>query len=132
MFHIFDHWRQRKNSGLSPIIWNSSCNVLSDIEQPYKYLRTAELCRTGEIHQRDANNSGISSEEDFRQELDQISEDDLESQHSSSPTTPTADTQEASGGDPTHMSGPIHGPSTVHLCESALLFRQWNINLSNI
>jgi hypothetical protein len=34
VFQLFDHWRHQRQSGLAPIIWNSSCDILTDIERP--------------------------------------------------------------------------------------------------
>ena len=87
VLQIFDHWRQRKESGLSPIIWNPSCDILADIDRPYNYLRTMEN------RWRDADNSDSSPDEDFREELEAIPEDDLESHHSPSSTPPPAGTR---------------------------------------
>ena len=87
VFHILDHWRQRKESGLPPIVWNPSCDILADIDRPYKYLRSTEN------RWRDADNSDSSQDEDFRKELEDIPEDDLDSQRSPSLTPPPAGTR---------------------------------------
>ena len=81
---IFNHWRHQKASRLAPIIWNPSCDVLVDVDQPYKYLQTTVK------HRRDANSSDSSIGENFRKELEGIPEDDQESNHSPSLTPPPA------------------------------------------
>jgi hypothetical protein len=38
VFQLFDHWRHQRQSGLAPIIWNSSCDILADIERPIQRI----------------------------------------------------------------------------------------------
>jgi hypothetical protein len=101
VFHLLDHWRQRQESGLTPLIWNPSCELLADAEQQSKHVRsrrdiqhdsdseddsgeediTTELGRR-DIH-HDHNSENDSGEEDFTKELENVFENDAESRHSS-------------------------------------------------
>ncbi|KAI9435908.1 hypothetical protein BJY52DRAFT_1230612 [Lactarius psammicola] len=39
VFDLLNHWRQRKQDHLEPLIWVSSCPLLKDVEQPSKHRR---------------------------------------------------------------------------------------------
>jgi len=101
VFYLLDHWRQRQESGLTPLIWNPSCELLADAEQQSEHVRsrrdiqhdhdseddsgeediTKKLGQT-DIH-HDHNSENDSGEEDFTKELENVFENDAESRHSS-------------------------------------------------
>ena len=73
VFELLDHWRQRRQSGLDPIIWNRSCEILADCDEsaePVHSRRPRSSKRTLE---------SIPDDEDFSEELARISTHDSES-----------------------------------------------------
>ncbi|KAH9010972.1 hypothetical protein EDB85DRAFT_2160497 [Lactarius pseudohatsudake] len=42
IFQLLDHWRQRQKEGLIPLIWNPSCELLSNIDQPAQRVRNPQ------------------------------------------------------------------------------------------
>jgi hypothetical protein len=73
VFRLLDHWRQREESGLTPLIWNSSCELLADMERQSKPIRS----RSKSQNNRDSDSD--SGEENFAAQLGKISESDSES-----------------------------------------------------
>ncbi|KAF8263343.1 hypothetical protein EI94DRAFT_1704054 [Lactarius quietus] len=71
VFHLFDHWRQQKQSRLNPIIWNPSCEIMADIERP--------------VRRRQTQRRNSEEEEDFGPAMARVAEDDMEHQYSVSP-----------------------------------------------
>ena len=72
VFELFDHWRQRRQSGLAPIDWNRSCEFMVGVDESAEQVhnpRPRSRKRTPES----------SSDEDFSGELAQISANDSES-----------------------------------------------------
>ncbi|KAI9437857.1 hypothetical protein BJY52DRAFT_1230006 [Lactarius psammicola] len=59
VFDLLQHWRQRKQDHLEPLIWVSSCPLLKDVEQPSKH-RQALKRRQG--HDTDVGGSNHSSD----------------------------------------------------------------------
>jgi hypothetical protein len=74
VFELFEHWRQRRRSGLPPISWNPSCNLLADVDQSAEDVHIRMTKRSEPNLERD------SDEEDFSGELAGINENDSESQ----------------------------------------------------
>ncbi|KAH9017443.1 hypothetical protein EDB84DRAFT_1566833 [Lactarius hengduanensis] len=37
VFELLDHWRQREKAGLTPLIWNRSCDLLADVDEPAQH-----------------------------------------------------------------------------------------------
>ena len=92
VFHLLDHWRQRKESGLAPLIWNSSCELLADVEHYSEDVRNRRQI------QSDHSSESDEDEEDFANQLAKISEDDSESP--SPPPSPSPHPMERGLGDP--------------------------------
>ncbi|KAF8265972.1 hypothetical protein EI94DRAFT_1803700 [Lactarius quietus] len=82
VFHLFDHWRQRKQSRLDPIIWNPSCKIMADIERPVRRRQTRRPVHSSN-NREPRRNSG--EEEDFGPAMAGVAEDDIEPQYSVSP-----------------------------------------------
>ncbi|KAF8271899.1 hypothetical protein EI94DRAFT_1697896 [Lactarius quietus] len=82
VFRLFDHWRQWKQSGFNPIIWNPSCEIMADIERPVRRKQTWRLVHSSN-NREPRRNSG--EEEDFGPAMARVSEDDMEPQYSVSP-----------------------------------------------
>ena len=59
VFDLLNHWRQRKQDHLEPLIWVSSCPLLKDVEQPSKHRRAPKR-RQG--HNTDVGGSSDSSD----------------------------------------------------------------------
>ncbi|KAF8261683.1 hypothetical protein EI94DRAFT_1888976 [Lactarius quietus] len=96
VFQLLDHWRQHEDNGLSPLIWNSSCEVLDGGELCTEYIHTHEERKGKTTSSKEASpmrahtsssetESGKTSledrscEEDFAEELWKISNNYLES-----------------------------------------------------
>jgi hypothetical protein len=112
VFHLLDHWRQRKESGLTPLIWNSSCELLADVEHHSKDVRNRR--QTQNDHSFDSDEE----EENYANELAKISENDSESR--SPPPTPSPHPMERGLGDPEPLVVPQyscksdHSPHALH------------------
>ena len=89
VFQLLDHWRQREEDGMDPIIWNPRCKVLASMNvktwlcrkrpstpQPELPLeeRTTSLCSTPAQEISDHQ----SEEENFSEDLQKILDDDSE------------------------------------------------------
>jgi hypothetical protein len=111
-YHLLDHWRQQKESGLVPIIWNPSCDILADVKKPY-------------WHPQSTGGSHGDSTEDFSNELRAIHEHDEESQHSPplplSPTSAERRSHAVEISEPRFISHTAQSPISDHTCELALL-----------
>ncbi|KAI9438460.1 hypothetical protein BJY52DRAFT_1229805 [Lactarius psammicola] len=59
VFDLLNHWRQRKQDHLEPLIWVSSCPLLKDVKQPSKH-RQAPKRRQG--HDTDVGGPNDSSD----------------------------------------------------------------------
>ena len=83
---MLDHWRQRANEGLSPLIWSSSCEVLDGGELCLDTIRgqrrgeSPSLSKTesSESEPKKMSSDEDSGEEDFAKELQDIADDDSE------------------------------------------------------
>ncbi|KAH9007560.1 hypothetical protein EDB84DRAFT_1447435 [Lactarius hengduanensis] len=70
VFSLLDHWRQRKRDGLLPLIWNPSCELLSDAVQKPKQVRNP----THGLRDSPSDRSDDGDEEeDYSRELAKIS-----------------------------------------------------------
>jgi hypothetical protein len=91
LYKLLDHWRQRQNDGLTPLIWNPSCELLADGDQLLKNVRTQKRTYTGRPHSDESEDSdGTSSdneEEDLAAEMAKIFNESSESP-SPSPSPP--------------------------------------------
>jgi hypothetical protein len=79
VFHLLEHWRQREESGLIPLIWNPSCGLLADAERHSESIQSRR--------QSQLNPDSDSEEEDFAAQLGNISENNLESEPPQSPSS---------------------------------------------
>jgi hypothetical protein len=126
---LLDHWRQQKESRLVPILWNPSCDILADVEKPYKPHQNAEHLQTN-----GGSNGG--SDEDFSNELGAIHEQDEEFQHSPplslSPTAAERTAHRMELSRHRYISPTAQSPVLDHACESASLFLHCNIDKYNI
>lgn len=73
VFELLDYWRQRRQSGLAPIIWNRSCEILADPDE------SAEPVHSRRPRSRKRTPESVPDEEDFSNELARISTSDSES-----------------------------------------------------
>ena len=82
VFRLLDHWRQREKDGLTPLIWNRSCELFDDGEI---CSRTIGIKKRKDIPSSSDSSTSSSpgpdfsqtdSEEDFRAELAKISSSD--------------------------------------------------------
>ena len=79
VFRLLDHWRQREKEGLTPLIWNPSCDLFNDGEICSRTIRKQK--RNDIPSSSDSSTSSspgpdssqTDSEEDFRAELAKIS-----------------------------------------------------------
>jgi hypothetical protein len=63
VFRLLDHWRERKQNHLTPLIWVSSCPLLEDVEQSSDHHRRIQGQRKGRnSHLGDTESSEDSSE----------------------------------------------------------------------
>ncbi|KAI9439083.1 hypothetical protein H4582DRAFT_2075741 [Lactarius indigo] len=62
------YWRQRKEDGLTPLIWNPSCELLAEAEKTSEHLPTQRRCQTPSTSNPDEE------EEDFARDLNKISD----------------------------------------------------------
>lgn len=89
VFYLLDHWRQRKEDGLTPLIWNPSCELLTDMEKYSGDLRSrrqrqhdsssesddevnSENLQTRRQRQNVPNSENDAEEENFDTELNRI------------------------------------------------------------
>jgi hypothetical protein len=107
VFHLLDHWRQREESGLTPFIWNPSCELLKDVKQRSEHIRS----------RRNPEPDSDSEEEDLVSQLGMISENDSESDHGNPPSPSPHPSQRVPG-----SPEPYEAEDTVshHSCKSAL------------
>jgi hypothetical protein len=127
VFDLLGHWRQREAAGLSPLIWNHTCDLLADVEP-------RSTC--AQDRRQRPSDEDDSEEEDFGNELRQISETDSEVHHSPSPHwSPSLD--------PTHLEGleyagpgspPFRRPSSIphHSCMSDIYFLRLSSHLHDV
>ena len=76
LFALLDHWTQRQDSGLTPLIWNPSCDLLADTSQRSRPIRGRRQ------RQSNPDSGDESEEENFDNQLRNISDDGPESDHS--------------------------------------------------
>jgi hypothetical protein len=82
VFKLFNHWRQQKLSELAPIIWNTFCDILTDIERAIPRIQNQRPMYTNQ----DPCPRGASSElEVFGPAMAGISKHDLKPPYSLSP-----------------------------------------------
>lgn len=79
VFQLLDHWRQRQESGLTPLIWNPSCELLANA------VRKSKKIQSRGQSQSDPDSDNDSGEEDFAAQLENISEKDPEADHARQP-----------------------------------------------
>jgi hypothetical protein len=75
VFQLLDHWRQRQKGGLTPLIWNPTCELLIDVDQLSQHVRNQQQTQAGPSHsneREDSNDTSSDEEEDFASELDRI------------------------------------------------------------
>ena len=80
VFQLLEHWRQRKRDGLILLIWNPSCELLANVDQPVPRLRNPQRTRRRSSNFNEPESDNDSEEEDFAKEIQGL--------HSSSVTPP--------------------------------------------
>ncbi|KAH9062594.1 hypothetical protein EDB83DRAFT_2315452 [Lactarius deliciosus] len=80
VFQLLEHWRQRKRDGLIPLIWNPSCELLANVDQPVPRLRNPQRTHRRSSNFNEPESDNDSEEEDFAKEIQGL--------HSSSVTPP--------------------------------------------
>ncbi len=114
VFRLLDHWRQQKQAGLSPLIWNPSCELLVDTAQQSEHVQNQR--------QRQSSSSSDSNDEEdnYAEELARIPEHSDTQPSSPSPrptwrganTSETEDIGEADNGSPPFQVSPsVRQPS---------------------
>jgi hypothetical protein len=87
VFQLLDHWRQREKDGLTSLTWNSSCELLTDVERLSQQVRNSRR-KDGSESESDSDerdvrhrfSDGEAEDEDFAAQLNEIS-----SEHSDLP-----------------------------------------------
>ncbi|KAH9014735.1 hypothetical protein EDB84DRAFT_1568013 [Lactarius hengduanensis] len=69
IFQLLDHWRQRQKEGLIPLIWNPSCELLSNIDQPAQRVRNPQQTNRRRSTFDEPVSDHSSEGEDFANEL---------------------------------------------------------------
>ncbi|KAH8982114.1 hypothetical protein EDB86DRAFT_3086427 [Lactarius hatsudake] len=69
VFQLLDHWRQRQKEGLIPLIWNPSCELLSNIDQPAHRVRNPQWTNRRRSNYDEPESDYSSEEEDFANEI---------------------------------------------------------------
>jgi hypothetical protein len=120
VFELLDHWRQREDAGLTPLIWNRSCVLLADVELEPMHVPSWKR------RQSDSSSDRDSEEEDFGPELGRISENNSEANHSpSSSSSPDPYRTQPEGlEDAVLGSPPFHTLSSIpdHSYKSDIMF----------
>ena len=98
VFQLLDHWRQREEDGLDPIVWNPQCKAFAGIETRQRRKRSSSPESESPHEQREASSSSTprrafsdrqSEEENFDNDLWKIMDKDTSSSdHSPSPSPP--------------------------------------------
>lgn len=96
MFRLLDHWRQRENDGLTPLIWNPSCELLNDSGLCSRSIGIAKKKAIPTPLDSGSSSSSDSpkpsdkdlEEEDFAAEMANIHDSDLGSHHSDQLSSP--------------------------------------------
>ena len=98
VFQLLDHWRQREEDGLDPIVWNPQCKAFAGIETQQRRKRPSshESLSESPHEQREASSSSTprrafsdrqSEEENYDDDLRKIMDKDTSSSdHSPSPS----------------------------------------------
>jgi hypothetical protein len=81
VFQLLDHWRQRKRDGLIPLIWNPSCQLLANVDQPVPRLRNPKRTHSRSSNFNEPGSDNDSEGEDFAKEIRGL-------RSSSAPVTP--------------------------------------------
>jgi hypothetical protein len=124
VFQLFDHWRHRKQSGLAPIIWNSSCDILTDVERPIQRIRNRRPVHSN--HNPDPRRNSSESE-DFGPAIAGISESHLEPQRSPSPPPPPIPSQRIASA-PVSLRLEEDIPDQDRSCQSFIYFIYFILN----
>ena len=81
VFQLLDHWREREDDGLEPLIWKSSCELLTNRYQPSQAVRTQQRYQgasPSDSNSPSKSNESLSEreseEEDFADEIAKISD----------------------------------------------------------
>ncbi len=84
VFQLLDHWKQRQKDGLTPLIWNPSCELLADVDQYASAQHVRNLKKKGHPNVNDRETDSDTEEEDFGNELGRIPSDSSSSSSTSS------------------------------------------------
>jgi hypothetical protein len=82
VFRLLDHWRQQKQAGLAPLIWNPSSELISGVGQKLRHVQNQIPINA------DSSSEDNSDDEDFAAVLAQISDDSSEP-HNNLPPSPS-------------------------------------------
>ena len=104
VFRLLDHWRQRQESGLTPLIWNPSCELLDGVEWWSEHIQS----------RRDLESDG-DSEENFASQMGRISENESEADHAQPPSP--SPSQRRGSSDP-HEAEELGAAASHHPCKS--------------
>ena len=92
VFKLLDHWRQREKDGLEPLLWNPSCDLLTDLGHETRCVRPQQT-HSGSFQSNPGSTSSSSDtgsdEEDFGSQIAKISDKESESTREFSPKFPT-------------------------------------------
>ncbi|KAH9008446.1 hypothetical protein EDB84DRAFT_1446927 [Lactarius hengduanensis] len=75
VFELLDHWRQREKVGLTPLIWNRSCDLLADVDEPAQHVRNPQRNRRvhSRVNQRNDHSDDDDEYENFSNEIRDVS-----------------------------------------------------------
>lgn len=89
VFRLLEHWRQRTEHRLKPLIWVSSCALLEDVEKPLEHRRGQQHSQGYRAHPTNAESSKDSSDSDadprYDDGADHSSQNDAESSSDDDP-----------------------------------------------
>ncbi|KAH9074355.1 hypothetical protein EDB83DRAFT_2516178 [Lactarius deliciosus] len=69
VFQLLDHWRQRKRDGLILLIWNPSCELLANVDQPEPHLRNPQQTHRRNSNFNEPESDNNSEGEDFAKQI---------------------------------------------------------------
>lgn len=95
VFRLMDHWRDREDQDLIPLIWVPTCPLLQDVEEPQRKVRNIRQAQPLQLEVSDEELFDIPSssddEEEFHLPDDDNGDDDLDADESSNQSSTEPD-----------------------------------------
>jgi hypothetical protein len=118
IFRLLDHWRDRQDKGVNPLIWLPTCPLFQDAEDPVTHGQTLQKARVQQEHDSDEEVFILPSSEESDQEEDESNDNkSFEEDPPASASDSFHDGESIdSDGDspPMHISHPIERSSCEH------------------